>query len=633
MIWSAPMGRAQFQAPTDEELKMTADARAPGAAAVYLEMKEIDSSVARFRTYYARIKVLTEKGKELATVSAVHVKGDSEIREIHGRTVLRDGTVIPLTVKPEDLLEEKTVDAEVDRKVFTLPGAEVGCILEYSYDVWYHDNAYIDPPRWEIQQPYFIYKAHYQFTTVGNVFWSGRLPEGVAVKKSVSGTYSIDLADVPPIPDEEWMPPPGSFGYTLYFYYSDALDRTEFWNEAVKAWSREVNNFSETSNTIKEAVASLVTASDSDLDKAKKLYAAVQALDNTDYSRKKTHEERKRLKLKDEKHAQDTWTQKSGSSNAIALLYLAMVRAAGLTANAAEVVDRDKGVFDPSFLDLDQLDTIVVSVSVGGKQIVTDPGEKMCPFGTANWRHSLAGGIGQSAQGPSFTITPAAQYAENTIRRTGILTVDEHGGVTGQMQIAMTGQEALRWRQSALRNDESELKKQFDAELEPMTPQGVYAQTTRFDAIDDPAANLIAVVNIEGTLGAAMGNRLVLPSFFFETRGDVSFVKEEARMEPVDMHYGGRVTDQVTYRFPAGMTVEGAPQDATISWAGHGLLVAKSLAQPGQITVARTLTNAFTLAKPDEYQQLRGFYQKVAAEDQQQLVLVGSAGAGGGRVK
>ena len=44
-----------------------------------------------------------------------------------------------------------------------------------------------------------------------------------------------------------------------------------------------------------------------------------------------------------------------------------------------------------------------------------------------------------------------------------------------------------------------------------------------------------------------------------------------------------------------------------------------------KITIARQLTRVFTLAKPEEYQDLRGFYQKVAAADQQQLVLTKSA--------
>jgi hypothetical protein len=33
------------------------------------------------------------------------------------------------------------------------------------------------------------------------------------------------------------------------------------------------------------------------------------------------------------------------------------------------------------------------------------------------------------------------------------------------------------------------------------------------------------------------------------------------------------------------------------------------------------LARAFSYAKPEEYQDLRGFYQKIAAADQSQLVL------------
>ena len=260
-------------------------------------------------------------------------------------------------------------------------------------------------------------------------------------------------------------------------------------------------------------------------------------------------------------------------------------------------------------------------LSTGGQQTVLDPGEKMCPFGTLNWRHSYAGGIGQSAQGPSFTVTPAQQYAGNIVRRTGILTLDGNGGVTGQIQIAMTGQAALRWRQSALENDLSEVKKQFDNELETIVPDGVQAHVDGFQALDDPNASLVAVVNINGTLGAATAKRLVIPGFFLETRGHIPFVNEEKRLEPVDMHYGERVTDQITYRYPAGVTVEGAPQDANISWPNHALFVTKILTRASQFTIAQTLTRAFTVAKPEEYQDLRGFYQKVAAADQAQIVL------------
>jgi hypothetical protein len=99
---------AQFKPPADEELKMTADPKTPGAEAVYLNIEEIANDPLHYQSFYARIKVLGEKGKELATVEAPFLKGNFKITDIKGRTIHSDGTVIPLVVKPEDLLVLKS---------------------------------------------------------------------------------------------------------------------------------------------------------------------------------------------------------------------------------------------------------------------------------------------------------------------------------------------------------------------------------------------------------------------------------------------------------------------------------------------------------------------------------------------
>jgi hypothetical protein len=436
----------------------------------------------------------------------------------------------------------------------------------------------------------------------------------------------VDLTDVPPAPDEEHMPPIQSLLYKVDFYYSYAHDPGAFWASEAKLWSKDVDKFAEPSKTIQDAVRGLIAPTDSDLDKAKKLYDAVQALDNTDYSRTKSASEMKELKVKEARHAQDTWTQKSGSSEDIAMLYLAMLRAAGLKAYAIKVVDRNRANFDPSYMSLDQLDTTLVALSTDGKLIVLDPGEKMCPFQTVNWRHSGAAGIGESAEGGSLAVTPMQQYKDNVTQRLGDVYLDAQGGITGHINIIMTGQSALHWRQRALEEDDTELKKEFDREeLEQTVPQGVEAHVDHFLGMNDPYSNLMAVVNLKGSLGTATAKRLILPGLFFETRGKVPFVSEEKRLVPVDMHYGERVTDEIAYHLPDGVTVEGAPPDANIPWTGHAVFIVKSKAEPGQITIANSLATAFTEAKPEEYQDLRGFYQKVAAADQEPLVLTTSA--------
>jgi hypothetical protein len=643
---------AQFQQPTAEELKMTDDPKAPGAAAVYLNVEEIANDPIHFQSVYVRIKVLQEKGKELATVHLPYWHGNFKITDIKARTIHSDGTVIPLTGKPEDLLLSKTSSGngdqlQINSKVFTLPSVEVGSILEYRYDLRYDDDN-VSSPTWEIQRPYFVHHARYAFTPFkgflpgsqnatsrsvidahGNVadtlIWYKVLPAGVDMKADVAGVFHLEVTDIPAAPDEEYMPPLDGMLYQVKFYYKSAHDTADFWVSEAKRWSKEVDHFAEPSKTIKEAVAGIIAPGDSDLDKAKKLYKAVQALDNTDYSRKKSDAELKQLKLKVARHAEDTWTQKSGSSQDITLLYLAMLRAAGLNANGMKVVDRSERVFALGYLDFDQLDDDIVVLNIAGKDFALDPGEKMCPFQTVRWVHSGTAGILQSDHVRSIGITPEQAYTENKVIRNGDLTLDDHGAVTGQFTFVMVGQEALSWRQRSLRNDQDELKKQFDRALESVVPDGIEAHIDHFLGLDNPEVNLLAIVKVHGNLGAATSKRLLLPGFFFQTRGSHPFVNQEKRLEPVDMRYGDQAVDQIVYHLPANMSVEGAPLDTKISWQGHAVFATKTASAPGQITIARIFARAFSSAKPEEYQDLRGFYQKLAAADQAQLVLTKSA--------
>ena len=634
---------AQFQQPTPEELKMTSDPKAPGAAAVFLDFEETADDNLHYQTYYARIKVLTEKGKELATVSVPYETGFSKVTDIKARTIHPDGTVIPLEGKPDDLLTAKAGDVKLGRKVFTLPSVEVGSILEYQFTIRNPDE-YVSSPRWDIQGPYYVHKAHYSFIpfksflkgtqnetsryitnssgqTLDTLICWVNLPKGSpGVASDALGRFFLDVADIPAAPDEEYMPPIESVLYKVVFYYKGSYTAEQFWEDEAKRWSKETDHFAEPSKAIHAAVDGLLAPTDSEMDKAKKLYTAVQALDNTDYSREKSQSEMKQLKIKAAKRAEDTWAQKSGSSQDIALLYLAMLRAAGLKAWAMKVKNRDDGPFDQTYMYADQFDDTLVILD-GAKPTLLDPGEKMCPFGVVSWRHSEVGGMRQGETGTGFAVTPPQVYADNTTIRQGDISLDEHGAVSGRFTIVMTGQAALQWRQAALRNDDAELKKKFDRELQGMVPEGIEAHIDHFLALDEPDSNLLAIVNAKGTMGTATARRILLPGFFFESRGHLPFVNEEKRVTPVDMRYGDRVTDQVTYHLPPGMTVEGAPQDTKEAWQGHAVYVARTKSDPGQIVIARSLARGFSQAKPEEYQDLRAFYQKVAAGDGQELVL------------
>jgi hypothetical protein len=624
--------RAQFQDPTPDELKMTSDPKAPGAPAVYLYREETTDNSMQVQTYYARIKVLTEKGKELASVQVPFLRSESKVDKVEGRTIHSDGTMIPLNVKPEDLVEVKSREFQVDAMAFTLPDVEVGSILEYRWRVKFKFGAPL--PSWKLQSSYFIRKEHFlydpgivQGTLLGAITPS-KAP--VALKKD-HGRFTVDLTDVPPVPDEDWMPPINTIRWRVEFYYmyTYAQNAKEFWEKASKWWSDYTENFVHESGAIKKAAASLVSPNDSDEQKARKIYAAVMKLDNTDYSRVKSDAERKKDKLKEIHSADDVWKDQSGAGNSMALLYVALARAAGLKVSPMEVVDRDIAIFDYSYLNLDQLDDYIAVVVIGGKDVYVDPGRKMCPFGELYWTHALAVGLRESGTSVIVALTPASTYKNNATRRTADLTIDEQGNVNGTVRLVMTGPDALYWRQQALENDQGELKKRFEESMRDDLPDGVQVDFDRFLALDDYEASLVGIVRVSGSIGAATGKRFFLPGLFFQSRAKHPFVAEDKRTVPVDVHYPKMEQDDVTYHLPPGYAVESAPHTADVTWPGYAILRIDSIAKGDSVEVARTFGHNFTLLDPENYKDLRDFYLKLAAADQQQIVLARSAATKG----
>jgi hypothetical protein len=79
--------------------------------------------------------------------------------------------------------------------------------------------------------------------------------------------------------------------------------------------------------------------------------------------------------------------------------------------------------------------------------------------------------------------------------------------------------------------------------------------------------------------------------------------------------------DNVTLHLPAGYTIESAPQTPDITWSNHALLRIQSTVKEGSVEVVRIFARGFCLLDPKDYGNLHDFYQKIAAADQQQLVL------------
>jgi transglutaminase-like putative cysteine protease len=656
----------KFQEPTKEELQMTSDPKAPGAAAVFLYRQRVNDNRNHYASLYARIKVLTEKGKEWATVEVPYVPGVMDPPFIEGRTIHADGTVIPLTGKATDLLAYKTNSNHVKIAVFNLPSVEVGSILEYKWSIpltggkvsgvkgvaeedYYSAALAGSVPEWDVQQPIFVHKEHFYWNPFSDIeanaltvsgrspisyyvdgelthylLFTQRLPAGSTTTRSPKDDFTLDIQDVPAYVHEADAPPEEALHYQVRFFRTPANSPEVYWDNEIKRWSKQLNEYAGQSSTIKDAASQITAGVDTAEAKARKLYDAVQALENTDFSRTLTEEERKQLHLKKElKNAKDVWNEKRGTGNDIAALYLALARAAGLNAEGLQVADRNKRIFDASYLTLHQFDSLLVVLHIDGKDIYLDPGEKLCPFGQLQWSHTLAGGIQESAKMPVYT--PPNSVKDAITAHAADLTLDGQGGITGTVKILMNGPAALHWRQLNLTSGTEEVKKQLNESLSNLLPQGVSGEVNTIQGLETAAGYLSVSAKLSGQMGSATGKRLVLPGFFFSTNAHRQFVSEEKRSVAVDLHYAEQVIDDAVYHLPAGVTVESAPQPVQLPWPEHAALVVKTVPGAGTIDIRHTFASVIPLIDPKEYPALRDYYQKVAANDQQQLVLTKTA--------
>ena len=207
--------------------------------------------------------------------------------------------------------------------------------------------------------------------------------------------------------------------------------------------------------------------------------------------------------------------------------------------------------------------------------------------------------------------------------------MDADGNVTGVVRILLTGADALRWRQLALRNDEEEVRKQFIDALRDDLPDGVEASFDHFIDLNDYESSMMAIVQISGHMGTATGKRYLLPGLFFQSRAKHPFVAQEKRATPIDVRYPRMERNEVVYRLPSGYTVESAPKSADVKWTGFAVLHSNSVTKEDSVEVDRVFARGFTYLAPEAYNDLHDFYLKLAEADQQQLVLLRPAAARG----
>lgn len=631
----------QWATPTPDELKMTSIAAVPGADAVMLNQEETDDDDMHVQYHYFRIKVLTEKGLRYADVDIDYDKrtdsGGFAIGEFFARTVQPDGTIVPFTGKGMDKVMEKDKENAFTRRVYSLPAAKVGSILEYRYTIRRDDHWYASP-RWQLQGDLYIKNEKFLWKPTDKellgrtrggresvsqrLTWASSLPAGVTVQTQRLPTgrlnFTVAASEVLPFANEQYMPPIYSSRYHVNFYYTPYYSIQDFWATEVKYWISDTDKFETNGGLVSSVAHEQTQGATTDDQKARKLYAYVMTLENTDYTRSRTSQEEKN----EIKNAEDVLKRKHGTSNQIAMTYVAMARTLGLKATSMYVSDRSYLLFDINWQEMSQLTDVIAIVNYDNTDHFLDPGSRYMPYGHLEWDHTVVGGVRQDNKDKAnlFVLTPGDTYKFSHTSRVGDVNVTEDGHMDGKLTFTYNGSPALRWRHVALRNDTAELKEQMKKQIERMLPTGTDVEVVQIDNVENGELPLKVQAKVSGRIGNAVGSRVMLPSALFEANSAPTF-PHERRDLGVYFSYNELMQDAVRYTLPAGWTVESAPVNQVATMKKVAAYTLNSQQAANAITLRRDFIMGDIYFPHEQYAELRTFYNDLEAKDHSNVII------------
>jgi len=613
------------------ELKMTSDPLAPGAPAIYLyrQVDRNDKLTASSEYNYLRIKILTEEGRKYANIEIPFVKESFKVSGIRARTIHPDGSIVNFDGKVYENTIVKSKSEKYLAKTFSMPEATVGSIVEYSFNYDFGDYT-LNNSQWILSEELYTKHAKFSLKPFGEQGWrvvwvspAGLPKNTVPAKEDPDHVIRMEANSIPAFQTEDYMPPENELKFRVTFIYHEGvpeMNPDKYWANFGKKQNGEVENFVNKRKAMEQAVAQIVSPNDTGMVKLQKIYARTQQIRNLSYEVSKTEQEQKREKLKEASNVEALWKNQYGYGEEITWLFLGLVRAVGIEAYPCLVSKRNEYFFNKGRLNSRELGTNVVLVKLDGKDLYLDPGAAFTPFGLLPWLESGVLGLKLDKDGGKWITTSLPDSDAARVEHKGDLKLLEDGSLEGKLTVMWTGLEGM-WRRTEQRNQDETSRKKF---LEDDVKESIALGSEVELASQPDWKNSEMPLSAEFTLkvpgfASSAGRKVLLPASLFSANEKHMFEHSD-RVYPVYFQYPFKKVDDITIDLPLGWKVTTMPKpiDHDAKAAEFKLNVED---QKGVLHIRRELRMDVTIAPKDAYPALRGFYQVVRTEDEQQIML------------
>ncbi len=390
------------------------------------------------------VKILNRKGYGYANI-VIPFASETVISDIEAKTVLPDGTIIPLKQKnifETDLFPSSLMYADLKAKRFTMPGIVPGCIVEYRWTQTVKNFTYWTKWYFQHTEPVKLSRYTVRCPSRWEIEWKTYGSDKVRMFKEdypegFKAVREWEIRDIPPFIPEDGMPPGSNVMANITF----SPVHVKKWSDISAWYNRLAADAEKPGAAVKKKVARLIAEEDTGREKARKILRFVR--DSIRYvaieigiGGFRPHEATEVLRVR------------YGDCKDMATLMVAMGKAAGVNIRPVLLSTWGHGETDTFLVSHSWFNhAIVVLKDDADSLIFMDPTHKKTAFGDLPWndRNRLAMII--DADGSEcFVTTPASGPDDNTESAFWDIHADSEGNIYGSLTLSYKGAQAASVR-------------------------------------------------------------------------------------------------------------------------------------------------------------------------------------------
>lgn len=600
---------------------------------------------------HERIKIYNKDGYNWASKEINLYKSGSDAEEVNGvrgeTFYIDNGKLVSQKLTKDGIFYEDSNKFRNKTKL-TMPGITDGCVIEYRYTKVSPFLSSIDKISLQYDIPidklevsvgipeYFVFKRHFnpkstlEFSVMDSkksiVHNNSKVERKTETSDYVTrasfkqskleyqeNTFSIEQENIPALKKEEYVDYVKNYAASLNLellytkFPSGATESySENWDDVVRKIYRheDFGKALSSTNYFKDDLDQLLSGTAKPEDKMKTIFQYV----------KKKVKWNNFIGYHTDNGAKDAYKEGSGNIADINLMLTAMLNYAGLDANPVLLSTKDNGI--PIYPTRSGFNYVIASVKLNNETLLLDatntyniPG--MLPDYARNWLGRLIKEDGSSEWVDLMSKKPSEYRTILSIE------IEDNLEINGRTTNIFNGYYAKDYRDKYVNFNSEDYIRELELEKGNIVISDL--KSKNITALDKSITESYSF-NLNNGI-EKIGDNIYLKPLFFLTKESNPF-KSDERIYPIYFNYPSVVSNTVYVKIPDAFEVESLPKNEIITINDKGAVFKFLVGASGNyLKIDSELQTNTILYLPEEYDDLKNFYNKVVQKNLETIVL------------